>query len=257
MKMKLLGLILIFGAVLALGVHSSSKNTRQPQQNPGKSTQEEATPIQEGVMTEQQKQHSKLYERSGRRNLRNYGKSITVVITLPFVEADNEKPPSTIDKLLQSITCDADVVVVGTVTSKTSQLTEDGSFVFTDYEVQIQETVKNKLSAPIQPSLSITVTRPGGAVNLNGKILTVTDKSFQPLEVGKVYLLFLQKVSSTGAYRTVNNEGSFELNQNHVRRLTEKPLPYAFTYANDAASLVEQIRTIENLCINQSNGGSK
>lgn len=250
-------LTLMFLIMLTIVAATAFADHHQPQQDPNLSTKEEATSIQEGVMTERQKQHSKLYERSGRRDLRNYGESINVVISPPFGEADNEKTPSTTNELLQWITCDADAVVVGTVSSKTSQLTEDGTFVFTDYDMQVEEAVKNNTRTPIQQGRNIVITRPGGAVKLNGKIIRVMDKSLQPLEIGKRYLLFLRQISSTGAYRAVNKESSFELNQNQVRRLTEKQLPYSFTYANDAASLLVQIRTIENLCIDQSNGGAK
>jgi len=218
---------------------------------------EDATPIQEGVMTERQKQHSKLYQRSGGRNLRNIGKSLVIVIPPPFIEPDDEKTPPTIEELLQRITCNADAVVVGTVTNKTSQLTEDGSFVFTDYDMQVEEIIKNTAQTSIQPSDNIVITRSGGAVQFNGKVIRAIDKSSQPLETGSRYLLSLQRIASSDDYRTLNTESSFELDQNHVRRLTTKHLPYPFPYESDANSFLAHIRARANLCDSKSKGGEK
>lgn len=216
-----------------------------------------ATVVQEGVMTERQKQHSKLYERSGRRNLRNIRKSLDIVIPPPFIEPDNEKMPSTIEEFLQQVTCNADSVIIGSVTGKTSQFTEDGSFVFTDYDIQVEEVVKDNPSAPIQPGGSIVITRPGGAIDFNGHIIKVTDKSFQPLKVKSNYLLFLQQIPPSGAYHAVNSESSFQLDQSRVHRLSTRQLPYHFIYENNATSFLGQVHAIKRICGSRLNKGAR
>jgi hypothetical protein len=218
---------------------------------------EDATPVQVDAMTERQRQHSKLYGGLGSRDLRKTEKSISIVRTVPFIEGDNVKTPSTMDGLLRHITCSADLVVVGTVLGKASQLTEDGTFVFTDYEMRVEELVGNNADVRARRGDSIVITRPGGAVKFNDKTVRVTDKSFQPLEVGGRYLMSLRQIPSTGAYRAVDSESSFELNQDGVRRLTAKEPPYVFVYRNDSTSFLNQVRTAEALCSSRLKEGAK
>jgi hypothetical protein len=241
-KLLLLSTFLILSIVTTLAALRGQGQKWNPDEK------DNPTVVQEGVMTERQKQHSKLYERSGRRNLRNSHRSLDVVVPPPFIAPDSEKMASAIEELLRQETCDADTVIIGSVSGKTSQFTEDGSFVFTDYDIQIEEVVKNSSSAPLQLSSSIIVTRPGGAVSFNGNVIRVIDKSFQPLEVGGKYLLFLQQIPSSGAYQAINSESSFQLDQNRVRRLSTRQLPYPFPYGNDATSFLNQINSIKSTC---------
>lgn len=55
--------------------------------------------------------------------------------------------------------------VVGEVKSKSSQLTEDQDFIFTDYEIQVEEVIKNNTSDSIAPNTEITVSNPGRSFN--------------------------------------------------------------------------------------------
>ena len=53
--------------------------------------------------------------------------------------------PPTFSERITNLSCDADAIVVGEVTSKSSQLTEDQDFIFTDYELKVEEVIKNNL----------------------------------------------------------------------------------------------------------------
>lgn len=118
----------------------------------------------------------------------------------------------------------------------------------------MKEVVRNNVGMPLQGNRTILYTGPGGAVAFDGKVVRIIDKSFEPLVVGRYYLLFLKRVSATGAYQAVNSNSSFELEQNKVRRLTAQELPYLWPYHDDAASFLTQTRTIENLCNTQPKG---
>jgi hypothetical protein len=214
-------------------------------QNQQKNNNKEATPLRE--MTATQREHSKLYRHPSRRDLRKTKESVQVVFTTPFIEPDDEKTPPTIEELLQQITCRADAIVIGTIENKTSQFTEDGGFVFTDHDLRVQEIVKNKAPIPVRPNETIVISRPGGSVIFDGKIVSVIDKSFEALVIGNTYLLFLRQIS-TGAYQAVNTESSFELKKNQVRRLTASNLPYKFPYDNDAISFLTDVRTSIDRC---------
>lgn len=247
-------LVIMVMAVVLIAAMTALRGQSQRQSQEDLKKKDDATPIKEGVLTERQKQHGKLFERPGGTNLRKTGKSLNIIATVPFMEPDSEKTPASTEELLLHLTCNADAIVIGTATGKSSQLTEDGSFVFTDYDVQVEEVVRDSASGGVKGGDSIVITRPGGAVEFSGKTIRVKDKSFKPLEVGGRFLLFLRRISSSGAYRAVNSEGSFELEQNRVRRLTAKQLPYPFIYEDDATSLLARVRAAGSLCDSQAKG---
>ncbi len=224
MLVLLVASLAIVGVTAMNGLHSHS-------QNPPATKQDVPTPVQEGVMTEKQREHSKLYkDYKGVGKLRelidqeaNKGADEVTVTVLPGLP---ELAPATGSALspgtLENLAASSDAIVVGTITNKTSQLTEDGTFVFTDHSLSVEEVLKDTTVPSIQPHSSLTVTRPGGRVLLNGRVINVVDKSFGRLVVGSRYLLFLKYVSSTGAYRSVNDKGSFLLDNNCVVSLTER-----------------------------------
>jgi hypothetical protein len=219
----------------------SQKNDEQDKDVP--------TPVQEGVMTERQREHSKLYPPSPRgKKLSDYPKGMEILIGLPMPEQPiSNRTPSSFE-FLAKMACDADVVVLGVVESKTSQLTEKGDFIFTDYDLKVEEILKNNLSDSIQSSDTITVTRPGGSISLNGQIYRVKDKSFRNLQPGKTYLLFLDFIPKTKAYKAMNSEGSFLIGENAVSRLTDESMPYTLENEKDGAAFINQVRAASANC---------
>lgn len=215
----------------------------------------DATIVRVGVMSEREKEHSKLYKGSGGRNLIKGNRAIHIVIPPPFIGGDDEEEVApTLGASLKRSACGADAVVVGVVTSKTSQLTESGNFVFSDYDLRLEEVIKSAAVNPLGQGTNIVVTRAGGVVNLDGKIIEVTDRSYLPLAVGGRYLLFLQQVPATGAYRTRGSDDSFELKQNQVRRLSGRQFPYALAPA-DPNSFLSQVYAAVSSC--EGKGGAK
>ena len=94
--------------------------------------------------------------------------------------------------------------------------------VFTDYELKVEEVIKNNASDPITPKTEITVTGPGGKIQLNNRIVEALDLSLPPLIVGERYLLFLKSTSIAGGYKAVNNESRFHLTKDGVETI---PIP--------------------------------
>lgn len=247
-------LLLLFAVTIPL---FTAMTIMRGQSQEGAKKSDEPTRIQAGIMTEKEKRHGKLHERHGTRSVRNTKKSINLVISVPFMEAESGPPASSTDELLEQITCGADAAVVGKVTGKKSQLTEDGTAVFTDYEVQVDEVVDNNAPKVVQQGESITVTRPGGAVELDGNVIRMVDRSFTPFDVGDRYLLFLRRVAATGAYQAVGRENGFKLDGSRVLRLTEKELPYPFGYENGADLLLQRTLVIGRACAARPEGGAK
>jgi len=185
---------------------------------------------QEAKLTGKQKAHSKLYkEYRGGRKIRDVAATATsdtgIRIGTPLRGGDPHSPPPNRQQLLASLSCDADSVVIGTVKSNSSQLTEDEDFIFTDSELTVSEILKNNPAAPIQPHSDITITRPGGKVHINGRQIEALDVSFMPLKRGERYLLFIKFVPSTGAYKAINSVSSFQLRGDKIEKLTREALP--------------------------------
>jgi hypothetical protein len=238
-------LLLLAITMCAIGLVAMSGQTQRPTA-PNK--KDDATPVQE--TTEKQRQHSKLYDTSirSRKKLSDSPGDLQLKISAPWVEAVNDSPSTSTEDFLQTATCEAQAIVIGRVKSKSSMLTEDGRFVFTDYELQVEEKLRDNPDAPIQPEGVLIVSRPGGTVELNGKTFRVTDDAFEPMEVNGRYLLLLRFIPTTGAYQAINSHGSFELKDNKVHRLTKQPLPYLFSYEENAAAFVAQVYAAADKC---------
>lgn len=209
---------------------------------------EPATPVQEGVMTDRQKEHSKLYENyKGIEKLTDLIKqkgdnsnelSITIMPGMPELSLSGQV--STPEAFLKNLAAESDAIVVGSITDKSSQLTENGTFIFTDYDVVVEDVLKNSNANNIQPHSNIVVTRPGGRILLQGRPITARDKNFKPFVIGGRYLLFLKYIPATNAYHAVSDKGSFEIVNSRVELLTEAP--DAMQVNKDAASFIDDVR---------------
>jgi len=237
-------------AVLAVAIISTSATIQQNRQKKILSIlSEEATPIQEGVLTEKQKEHSKIYKgyasiMNGRKIKGLIAERGDVDIWAP-IGLELYMPPVSLDKYLQTLTCDADAAIIGFVKSKSSNLVESGTFLFTDYEVTVKEILKENATAPAHPGDEITITRGGGAVRLNKRIVRAIDPSLGRLEVGRYYLLYLKYIPATGGYRHFANEASedsFLLDGGTISQISRKQLPLGPRNQADAVSFLSEAR---------------
>src|SRR5262245_60808374 len=203
MKKSILVLILSLGLV-AIGA-TNIISLSQDNVSVTRSQQEEAT-VQTGILTEKQRHHSKLYKKYRRDKkipdlAREYSIDFGITIGAPTPGGLPGEP--TYSEKITALACDADTVVVGVVKNKTSLLTEDEDFIFTDYELIVEEVIKNNASDPIKPNAEITVSNPGGKIQLNNRIIEARDLSFPPLVIGEQYLLLLKSTSIHGGYKAV------------------------------------------------------
>jgi hypothetical protein len=220
---KLIYLLILGVSVIVIG----AANIISQSQVSVTGNQQEAPTLQTGVLTEKQRHHSKLYK-NYRRDKKipeqaaetNFDFGITIGTPLPGGMPGVTLP--TFSERITNLSCDADAIIVGGVTSKSSQLTEDQDFIFTDYELKVEEVIKNNASDPITPIAEITVSSPGGKIQLNNRIVEAIDLSFPPLIVGERYLLFLKSTSIAGGYKAVNKESRFHLTNGGVETI---PIP--------------------------------
>lgn len=212
--------------------------------------QDRATLIQDGQMTSKQKEHSKLYKdySLGQKRipdeLASEESGITIKVNTPLVFL--ERNPDNSQNLLQQLACDADAIVEGIIKDKSSQLTENKDFVFTDYEMIVGDVLKDHIASPIIPQTTITITRPGGLVIVNSKTVKSIDASFLPLEIGNRYLFFLHFISATGAYNAVNSISSFHLTDAKINKLTQQSVHLD----NDEANPILFMRAVRTAVAN-------
>jgi len=199
------------------------------------SLQEAATKIVPGQMTEKQKSHSLLYDKEydlpQRLDLppdakgRPQQSDLRTLIGTPLQAFSDTDPPPTLTDVLRNLSCSADAIVLGTVTGKTSQLMNSRQFVFTDYDFVVDEIYKDNASAPIRVSQTITVVRPGGAVEIDGRVVRAIDESYEPLLTDNHYLLFLKYLPKTDSYDSGLPRGSFKVKDNKLIKLTGLWIP--------------------------------
>jgi hypothetical protein len=134
-------------------------------------------------------------------------------------------PPTQLSDFVATMAHRADLIVIGKVNDQKSFLTEQGTFVFTDYTFTVEQVLKNNPNALLQPSGGIVVTRPGGIIQLNGRNIKASDESLASFETGKHYLLFLNYIPTTGAYKAFDSGGAFRINGSKTAKLTREQLP--------------------------------
>ena len=109
----------------------------------------DATPVELGVLTEKQRSHSKLYSsykqmtggaRISERIAQAQSKVLEMECYVGMVEA---QAPETPESYFGRLARESDTIVRGRVTGKASQVTEDDSFIFTDYAAGVTEVLKS------------------------------------------------------------------------------------------------------------------
>jgi hypothetical protein len=226
----------------------------------------DATPVQVGVMTDQQRIHSKLYAsyKTKRGHLRTISglaeaakasgsKFARDVATIPDVVLNPNTPRETAEDYFADFARDSDLVVRGVVTHKISQITEDDEYIFTDYRVSVIGVIKNNPASPVSVSAAITVTRPCGKVLLDGVIVSAEDEAFQPLPTdGQEVFLFLRYIPESGTYTEARDnegslgKGSFRLGGSVVQPLTRLDFPLGVFVSSNPQSFIQTIQAVSN-----------
>jgi hypothetical protein len=213
MTKALVACLLVSGC---LGFGTSRLLTASHQEGSHRPSASEATTIQLGVMTEKQREHSKLYKsyarmHKGRKLLDRRGGAGDLKIA---IESPMPKPgfdSLTPQEFLQQLSCRSDAVAIVKVVDKQSQLTEDEDFIFTDYSVKVIEILKDNEKAPIDTDSDLTITRPGGTININGRLIQALDAKYGEMKKDGEYLLFLTYIPATRSYKATDAKSSFDL----------------------------------------------
>ena len=242
--------LLLMISILVVCLFSSVVPLHSQQQKPD-TYNEVATAVIEDDLTPKQKEHSKLYEAYKRSEmirdvLIKQSELRTFTTACGFISLEPLPP------LVMELSGKADAVVIVTFVSKSSQITTNGTYVFTDYELRIEEALKDGRTGTLKPETTITVTRPGGKVLLYGKIASFEMLRFKPLQPGRRYLLFLSYLPSTGAYYAVNADSSFDITDTIVESLNEGISRY---FEKDLAPFIISVK--QAVASDQKKGGAQ
>lgn len=242
--------LLVASAVVGFQPKQKSYDQQQKEQERVLFNKEvvDATPTQLGVMTERQRAHSKLYTRYQQDPSKNISQLIAHpigrVIGLEYgVGLGPKLLPDTPENYFEKLAKTSDAIIRGKAKSKVSQITEDDTFIFTDYDVVVLEVLKNNSTSPLAAGATITVTRPGGKIVVNDVIVYTKDHEFLSLPIdGKDLILFLKFIPETGAYQTELANGSFAVEGEALEPLTGAGFPPGVL--QDGSSFLQTIRAL-------------
>ena len=112
---------------------------------------------------------------------------------------------------LIAFACTSDAVIIATAQTGVSHLTSDQKFVYTDWTFTVEQVLKDNLKSRLGIGAATLVTRPGGILEINNRKVFATDRNFRDFQAGSTYLLFLEFIHQTGAYKATA-EKSFLMN---------------------------------------------
>lgn len=152
-------------------------------------------------------------------------------------------PVVTPSQFLAKLSCKSDVIVIGSPASKTSHMTEDETFIYTAYEFTLLDVLKGNPNLVLREKSVIDVTRPGGLIELDSRLIRIRDLSYEPLEVGSNYVLFLRYVKEVDGFLPAGPEGDFRIENDIYTKLSTRPLPTEIERANDLKDLLTKLQT--------------
>lgn len=121
-----------------------------------------------------------------------------------------QSPPLTIQldplSTLENLTCENDLVVLGTLKDGSSHPTVDNAYIYTDWNLTVNEIIKNNSASPVQAGQTIVVTHPGGTLEIAGRHVYAETGEPQ-LQPGNEVLLYLRYLKDSGTYSLSSPNG--------------------------------------------------
>lgn len=214
-------LFMIIGIIATAGSQTQTGN--QPQQD-------EATVVKRGQATDKEKEYSKEYrkiysDRAGKKitEIKQKG-NIGVSIGVGSYPRSKDEGVISINQFLEKLSCQTDTIVEGVIRNKKSHLSDDETFVFTEYNFDVKKVLKNNAKLTIGTNQTISITRPGGLIKVDNQLIKFEDLNYEPLKINREYLLFLKFVPLAKGYVTASPEGDFLLDNNMFKSLSKRGL---------------------------------
>lgn len=261
-SLKIIGIVL-FVLIVLLTVTSFRQ---EAQSNKLQQLKEEATVVRRGQgVTQEEYEYSKEYKKL--YNYRRDGEKLTeikepegIIINI----GSGSKPRSsservlTANQFLEKLSCEADAVVVGTVNNSKSHLSADETFIYTSYDFEVKRIIKDSSQSPIETNGTIAVTRPGGSIRIDERVIKFHDASYELLKKNKEYLLFLKFVPTANGYIVSSIEGDFTLEDNNFKSISKRGVVKELRNGIDSKKLLDMVESVTSSnCSQYLLGGRK
>lgn len=239
MKKVLVIVLVMIPIFIGIRNASSSKTqkhivqTEQQRQQKRQQKQEQSRAVYRGLLNQEAKKIPEIAA-DAKEDFR-----IEREVGLPVL-TPNSTTAFNLKDFLSNRACDADAIVVGTVTGQTSSLTEDESFIYTVNELKVATVLKNNSMHAIKSGEVISAIRNGGTIQLHGRKIVAEFKGNKTLEPEQSYLLFLTFIPEKGLY--VADNISYELKNDKIVKLTEQKLEPALESGKNANSFISSVR---------------
>jgi hypothetical protein len=137
------------------------------------------------------------------------------------------------------LAADSDLVVLGKTGTGTAHMTAEKDFLYTDWDFTVEEVLKNNATSAVHSGATIIVTRPGGKLQVSGRIVYATCGDFLDFAPGQEYLVYLRFLPETGAYAVSGGGGAFAVSPT-TKRLD--PFNYPEWKTSDKDTLLKTAR---------------
>lgn len=143
---------------------------------------------------------------------------------------------------------DSTAIVIGTVASGKCFINSDRTFVYTDYQVKLDQILKPDAGRNLQIGDTVTASRPGGAIHFpSGHVTNVLNVGHGLPEIGAQYILFLWRaIPEFDEYEIIIDSG-YDLKDGRVYALDDANMRFD---GLDGPKFIDRIRTMIS-------GGSK
>jgi hypothetical protein len=148
--------------------------------------------------------------------------------------------PFNLQTYLAGRACAADAIFIGSVKDKTSHLTDDETFVFSDYQIYVDTIIKNDQEVPLNTSTTVDVSRIGGELQIHGHLVKAISQAVRPLEVGSRYLLFVTFLPERNSFTA--NSLTFLLKGDEVVRVTDEVQPGVIGTGRSTDFLINEVK---------------
>ena len=215
-------------------------------------TADRTTPLLQKMDATQQA-HSRLYdhlrddEKPFRSRVRFLDRDEDAVETSDDI-FDAGAEPRAFSDVVRDLACGAGAVFTGTVLGAASFPIADGTFLFTDYTVVMQDVLRPGHVTALQSGQRTIVTRLGGRVEIDGRTRRAIAVDLPLLQEGRQYLFFVKYLPATRDFEANQSTSAFLVDGRRVRPLLSRD-EYIFRQTGGmepaADAVTEEVRNVK------------
>jgi hypothetical protein len=192
------------------------------------------TPIQ-NTMTPAQRRHGTLHgERPG--NARLLDEKVSVIVDAEPSYSTDRLPDRQLKDVIVELACGSDAVFIAVPIRGKSFPTEDGRWLFTDYDVELGRVYRMPDVAGFRTGHHVVVSRSGGEMEVEGERVSAYGNAQPRLKPKGRYLMFVKYDSETNAFYGEGAYAAFEVRGSHTYALWSLPTSAGDLAANGVAN---------------------